>query len=226
MPFEIDQATIAAYLEVIAINIVLSGDNVVVIGMAAAGLAKELRQKAILAGIAAAAVIRVAFAVIAVRLLAVPGIMFLGGLLLFWVCWQMFGELRTGGESEGEAVAATAGEADTAAARPAKLLRQAIHQIIFADVSMSLDNVLAVAGAASENMNALVFGLVLSVLLMAVASTLVAALLAKYRWIGWLGLAIIVYVAAGMVFEGAEQLTALDFNALAATWTGGAAGSS
>lgn len=218
MPFEIDQSTIAAYLEVIAINLVLSGDNVVVIGMAAAGLAKELRQKAIIAGIAAATVIRIAFAIIAVRLLAIPGIMFLGGLLLFWVCWQMFGELRNGGDGEGEMIAQTAGDAAPDTARPAKQLRQAILQIIVADVSMSLDNVLAVAGAASENMNALVFGLALSVLLMAVASTLVAALLARYRWIGWLGLAIIVYVAGGMVFEGTEQLMALDYHAFAAEW--------
>jgi YjbE family integral membrane protein len=219
MPFEIDQSTIAAYLEVIAINLVLSGDNVIVIGMAAAGLASELRQNAIFVGIAAAAVIRVVFAVIAVRLLAVTGIMLLGGLLLLWVCWNMFQELWAGG---GEEVLEPdmAGEGAIAATKAPKLLRQAILQIVVADVSMSLDNVLAVAGAAAENMHALVFGLVLSVMLMAIASTLVAALLAKYRWIGWLGLAIIVYVAAGMVYEGAEQLIAVDYRALFNNLTG------
>ncbi|MBB6408987.1 YjbE family putative metal transport protein [Mesorhizobium sangaii] len=209
MPFGIDQATIAAYLEVVTINLVLSGDNVVVIGMAAAGLAKALRQKAIVAGIAAAAVIRIVFAVVAVQLLAIPGIMLAGGLLLFWVCWNMFGELRSAGDADDGADADPAA-ATHAATRPAKALRTAILQIVVADVSMSLDNVLAVAGAASDDMDALVFGLILSVVLMAVASTLVAALLARHRWIGWLGLAIIVYVAGSMVLDGVEQVKALN----------------
>ena len=209
-----DQTTVAAYLEVITINLVLSGDNVVVIGMAAAGLAKALRQKAIVAGIAAAAVIRVVFAVIAVQLLEIPGIMLVGGMLLFWVCWNMFQELRsTGGDEDSDADADPAATA-LAAVRPAKALRTAILQIVVADVSMSLDNVLAVAGAAAHDMNALVFGLILSVVLMAVASTLVAALLARYRWIGWLGLAIIVYVAGNMTLDGVEQVRTVDYHAL------------
>ena len=206
--------TVAAYLEVITINLVLSGDNVVVIGMAAAGLAKALRQKAIVAGIAAAAVIRVVFAVIAVQLLEIPGIMLVGGMLLFWVCWNMFQELRSaGGDEDGDADADPAATT-RAAVRPAKALRTAILQIVVADVSMSLDNVLAVAGAAAHDMNALVFGLILSVVLMAVASTLVAALLARYRWIGWLGLAIIVYVAGNMTLDGFEQVRTVDYHAL------------
>ena len=212
MPFQIDPATIEAYLEVITINLVLSGDNVVVIGMAAAGLAKELRQKAIISGIAAAAVIRIVFAVVAVELLEISGIMLVGGLLLFWVCWNMFGELRSAGEADDGTNMGTNPAA--AAGRPAKALRTAIIQIIVADVSMSLDNVLAVAGAASDDMDALIFGLILSVVLMAVASTLVAALLARYRWIGWLGLAVIVYVAGSMVLDGVRQLAAVDYNAL------------
>ena len=204
--------TVAAYLEVITINLVLSGDNVVVIGMAAAGLAKALRQKAIVASIAAAAVIRVVFALIAVQLLEIPGIMLIGGMLLFWVCWNMFQELRSaGGDEDSDADPATTA---LAAVRPAKALRTAILQIVVADVSMSLDNVLAVAGAAAHDMNALVFGLILSVVLMAVASTLVAALLARYRWIGWLGLAIIVYVAGNMTLDGIEQVRTVDFHAL------------
>ena len=209
-----DQTTVAAYLEVITINLVLSGDNVVVIGMAAAGLAKALRQKAIVAGIAAAAVIRVVFAVIAVQLLEIPGIMLVGGMLLFWVCWNMFQELRSaGGDEDSDADADPAATA-LAAVRPAKALRTAILQIVVADVSMSLDNVLAVAGAAAHDMNALVFGLILSVVLMAVASTLVAALLARYPWIGWLGLAIIVYVAGNMTLDGVEQVRTVDYHAL------------
>lgn len=221
MPFGIDQSTIAAYLEVIAINLVLSGDNVIVIGMAAAGLAAELRQKAIFVGIAAATVIRVIFAVIAVELLAIPGITVLGGLLLLWVCWNMFQELRAASEPAEEPD--MAGEGAMAATHPPKQLRQAIIQIVVADLSMSLDNVLAVAGAAKENLNALVFGLILSVVLMAVASTLVAKLLAKYRWIGWLGLAIIVYVAIGMLVDGADDLMRFDYHALS-NWLGTATG--
>lgn len=215
MPFEIDQATIAAYLEVITINLVLSGDNVVVIGMAPAGLARDLRQKAIVAGIAAAAVIRIVFAVVAVQLLEIPGIMLVGGLLLFWVCWNMFEELRSAGDADdGNGTNVDPYTASLVAKRPAKALRTAIIQIIVADVSMSLDNVLAVAGAASDDMDALIFGLILSVVLMAVASTLVAALLARYRWIGWLGLAVIVYVAGSMVLDGVGQLKALDYGTL------------
>jgi len=206
--------TVAAYLEVITINLVLSGDNVVVIGMAAAGLAKALRQKAIVAGIAAAAVIRVVFAVIAVQLLEIPGIMLVGGMLLFWVCWNMFQELRSAGGDEDNDADADPSATALAPVRPAKALRTAILQIVVADVSMSLDNVLAVAGAAAHDMNALVFGLILSVVLMAVASTLVAALLARYRWIGWLGLAIIVYVAGNMTLDGIEQVRTVDYHAL------------
>lgn len=212
MPFGIDQSTVLAYLEVIAINLVLSGDNVIVIGMAAAGLAAELRQKAIFIGIAAATVIRIVFAVIAVEILAIPGITLLGGLLLCWVCWNMFKELRAAGEPAEEPD--MAGEGAMAPVRPPKKLSQAIVQIIVADLSMSLDNVLAVAGAAQENIDALIFGLVLSVVLMAAASTLVAKLLAKYRWIGWIGLAIIVYVALGMIVDGVEDLMKLDYSTL------------
>jgi YjbE family integral membrane protein len=194
-----DAATISAYLEIITINIVLSGDNVVVIGMAAATLAPELRSKAILAGIAAATVIRIAFALLATQLLAVPGLQLLGGVLLLWVCWKMYEELR----EQGLAHAPTA---DEIANLPRKTLRQAVTQIIVADVSMSLDNVLAVAGAAKQNITALVFGLVLSVVLMGVAASLVAKILERYRWIAWIGLIIIVYVAATMLYEGADQL--------------------
>ncbi|MBN9242760.1 MAG: YjbE family putative metal transport protein [Mesorhizobium sp.] len=214
MPFEIDQSAITAYLEVITINLVLSGDNVIVIGMAAAGLAANLRQKAILIGIAAAAVIRIVFAVAAVELLAVPGITLIGGLLLLWVCWNMFRELWAAGHGAEELEPDLAGEGALARVQPPKRLGQAIMQIVVADLSMSLDNVLAVAGAASDNMNALVFGLILSVALMALASTLVAALLARYRWIGWLGLAIIVYVAIGLLADGVEDLMAMDYKAL------------
>ncbi|MGO7208121.1 YjbE family putative metal transport protein, partial [Rhizobium ruizarguesonis] len=183
MPAFLDQHTISAYIEFIMINLLLSGDNVIVIGMAAAGLVSELRGKAIAVGIAAAAVIRIIFAVIAARLLVITGITLAGGLMLLWICWTMARELLSADEEQAH---------DVSHIKP-KLFRQAIGQIIFADVSMSLDNVLAVAGAAKENINALIFGLILSVLLMGVASNFVARLLNRFRWIGWIGLAIIVY---------------------------------
>jgi YjbE family integral membrane protein len=212
MPFEFDQAAIAAYIQVVTINLVLSGDNVIVIGMAAAGLSSNHRQKAILAGIGAAAVIRIVFAILAAQLLAVHGIQLLGGVLLLWVCWNMYTELREAGHAGEEAAADPVHAHDgSVAAQPEKLLRHAIMQIVVADVSMSLDNVLAVAGAAKQNMHALVFGLVLSVVLMAAASTLVAKLLSKYRWIAWFGLAIILYVAGDMVYEGLVQVAEMDF---------------
>ncbi|XAZ23011.1 YjbE family putative metal transport protein [Sinorhizobium sp. B11] len=198
----LDPQVISAYLEVIMINIILSGDNVIVIGMAAAGLSADLRGKAIVAGIAAAAVVRIVFAVIAAQLLFIKGITLVGGLLLLWICWTMFGELRERGEEGAQE------EAGHHAHRP-KLFRKAIGQIIFADLSMSLDNVLAVAGAAKSNMHALIFGLILSVILMGVASSLVAKLLNRFRWIGWIGLAIIVYVALDMIWEGGIELFAL-----------------
>jgi YjbE family integral membrane protein len=195
-----DAATASAYIEIITINIVLSGDNVVVIGMAAATLAPELRSKAILAGIAAATVIRIGFALLATQLLAVPGLQLVGGALLLWVCWKMYEELRQQDHADGPPTA------EEIAKLPRKTLRQAVTQIIVADVSMSLDNVLAVAGAAKHNIPALVFGLVLSVVLMGVAAGLVARILDRYRWIAWIGLLIIVYVAITMFYEGTDQL--------------------
>jgi YjbE family integral membrane protein len=200
---EIDIGSLATYLEVIAINLVLSGDNVIVIGLAAAGLSPKLRQRAIVTGIAAAAAIRIAFSVIAVRLLAIPGVMLIGGLLLLWVCWSMFQELWV----PEAALEASQSDATEVSSGERARLRDAIVKIIVADVSMSLDNVLAVSGASASNMYALVFGLTLSVILMAIASTLIANLLAKYKWLGWVGLAIIVYVALGMIYEGAQAVS-------------------
>jgi YjbE family integral membrane protein len=191
-------AGFAALLEVIAINLVLSGDNAIVIGLAAAGLPPALRQKAILFGISAATILRLVFAVVAVYLLAVPGLKLLGGVLLAWVCWNMWSELRHGG---GDADAVAEAEANT----PQKTFLQAATQIVVADVSMSLDNVLAVAGAAKEHSSVLVIGLVISIALMGVAANFVAKLLSRYRWIAYLGLFIIVAVAAQMLWEGGEE---------------------
>jgi YjbE family integral membrane protein len=195
-----------AFLQVIVIDLVLAGDNAIVIGMAAAGLPSAMRRKAILIGILAATVLRILFAVIATQLLAFTGLLLAGGFLLLWVCYKMWQELR-GSEHESEE-ARHAVQAAEALVHPGarKTLGQAVAQIVIADVSMSLDNVLAVAGAAQRHFDALVFGLALSVLMMGFASALIARLLNHARWIAWVGLAVIVFVAARMVYEGADQV--------------------
>jgi YjbE family integral membrane protein len=212
MPFGLDASAFAAFFQVIMIDLVLAGDNAVVIGLAAAGLPADLRRKAILIGIIAATILRICFALITTQLLALGGgLLIAGGLLLLWVCWKMYRELSVSHADEHEATEALAdadlnADGSVAGKSKKKSLKAAVWQIIIADVSMSLDNVLAVAGAAQHHELALIFGLGLSVLLMGVAATLVAGLLHKYRWIAWLGLVIILYVAVKMLYEGADQL--------------------
>jgi len=192
--------------QVIMIDLVLAGDNAVVIGLAASGLPKDQRNKAILVGILAATVLRILFASVTTQLLQVLGLILVGGILLLWVCWKMWRELRDG-HAEEEGVEAVTGEdinADgTIGAPPGrKTFAQAAWQIIIADVSMSLDNVLAVAGAAREHPGVLIIGLALSVALMGLAATVIAKLLQKHRWIAYLGLAVILYVALDMIYRG------------------------
>lgn len=189
-------AGFAALLEVIAINLVLSGDNAIVIGLAAAGLPAALRRQAILFGICAATVLRIIFAAITSYLLGIMGLQLLGGLLLAWVCWKMWSELREGGEDHD---ALADGHKD---GHPHKTFLQAATQIVVADVSMSLDNVLAVAGAAQEHSVVLIIGLVISIALMGIAANYVARLLSRFRWIAYFGLAVIVYVAITMIYHG------------------------
>jgi YjbE family integral membrane protein len=210
MLFGLDPSELTAFVQVIMIDLVLAGDNAVVIGLAAAGLPGNLRRKAILIGIAAATVLRIGFALVTTQLLQLGGgLLIAGGLLLLWVCWKMYREL---GSHEHDADAAEAlanvdSNADgTIGGKPRKTLRQAVIQIIIADVSMSLDNVLAVAGAAQHHTTALIFGLGLSVVLMGVAASFIAQLLTRHRWIAWIGLAIILYVAVKMVYEGANGI--------------------
>ncbi|NKC29580.1 TerC family protein [Roseomonas sp. BU-1] len=195
---------------VLFIDIVLAGDNAIVVGMAAAGLPADQRRKAIFWGIIAATVMRIAFASITVQLLSIVGIVLAGGVLLLWVCWKMYRELREGGHENGveqqDGVEALENGAATGA--PRKTLRQAIIQILVADVSMSLDNVLAVAGAAKDHPYILIIGLAFSVVLMGVAATLIARLLGKHRWIAWIGLLVILYVAISMIVEGTHQVAA------------------
>jgi YjbE family integral membrane protein len=202
----IDSAMLTAFLQVIMIDLVLAGDNAVVIGMAAAGLPAQQRGRAILIGILAATVLRIGFALIATQLLAITGLLLAGGLLLLWVCWKMYQEIRahSAAHEGAEAVSGADLDADGSVAgrAPRKSLRQAVTQIVIADVSMSLDNVLAVAGAAHEHPGVLVFGLALSVALMGLAASFVARLLNKHRWIAWVGLLVILYVALSMIYDG------------------------
>jgi YjbE family integral membrane protein len=202
----------AALLQVIMIDLVLAGDNAIVIGLAAAGLPADLRRKAILIGIIAATVMRIGFALVTVQLLAIVGLLLMGGILLLWVCWKMWRELRAGHAEEQQQSVEALADADLNAdgtvskGAPRKTLRQAVIQIVVADVSMSLDNVLAVAGAAREHPSILVFGLVLSIALMGLAASFIARLLTKHRWIAYIGLAIILYVALDMIWRGWEEV--------------------
>jgi YjbE family integral membrane protein len=182
--------------QVVLIDVTLAGDNAVVVGLAVAGLRRRDRARAIAVGVGAAALIRMVLSLVVVRLLAVIGLTLAGGLLLLWVCWKMFRELRRGAEG-GEGGAR------------GKSLWQAIWQIAVADLSMSLDNVLAVAGAAREHVWVMVTGLALSVLLMGVAANFLAGLLQRQRWIAWLGLAVVVFVAGRMVWDGWGQVAPL-----------------
>ena len=196
--------------QVIMIDLVLAGDNAVVIGLAAAGLPQDQRNKAIFVGIIAATVLRIGFASITTQLLQVLGLILVGGILLLWVSWKMWRELRDG-HAEEEGVEAVTGEdinADgtVAGGTPRKTFAQAAWQIIVADVSMSLDNVLAVAGAAREHPGVLVIGLVLSIALMGLAASFIAKLLNRHRWIAYVGLAIILYVALDMIWRGILEI--------------------
>jgi YjbE family integral membrane protein len=202
---------LAALFQVIMIDLVLAGDNAIVIGLAAAGLPQEQRAKAIMVGIVAATVLRILFASATTQLLKLVGLLFAGGLLLLWVCWKMWRDLRPPTE-DGQEAAGSLNDYDinadgTLSARaPRKTFAQAAGQIIVADVSMSLDNVLAVAGAAREHPIALIFGLGLSIALMGLAASFIARLLQKHRWIAYGGLAVILYVALEMIYRGTLEL--------------------
>ena len=188
------QSGLLALLQVLMIDIVLAGDNAVVIGLAAARVPPLLRRKVIMAGLAAAVVLRVGLAIIAVQLMQVIGLTLAGGILLLWVSWRFWRDISG-------AHAAPHAEVDANAS-----LRRAILQIVVADISMSLDNVLAVAGAARDHIDVLVIGLLLSVALMGVAANFIARLLERWRWISYLGLAIVIYVAVSMVWSGSHAV--------------------
>ena len=197
-------AALTALLQVLMIDLVLAGDNAVAVGLAAAGLPQAQRRKAILYGLIAAVVLRIGFALITTWLLGVVGLLLAGGLLLMWVCWKMWRELRQQASDEEVAANAVLDDDPTTEpkGRPAKSFRSALLQILIADVSMSLDNVLAVAGAAREHPGVLVVGLVASIALMGIAASWIARLLHRFRWIGYIGFAIVLYVALHMMWQG------------------------
>ena len=194
-----------ALLSVVIVDVVLAGDNAIVVGMAAAGLPVERRRRVIALGIAAATVLRILLAYFAVQLLAIIGMTLAGGVLLLWVSWKMYREFREMHVAEDTTVAAE-GYCQNRVPVRRKSAGQALTQIVLADVSMSLDNVLAVAGIARDHFELLAFGLVLSVALMGVASTYIARLLDRHFWISWVGLGIITFVALRMIWEGSTQV--------------------
>jgi len=199
----ITPAAIAAFFQILAIDIVLAGDNAIVVGALAAGLPPADRRKVIMIGVLAALVLRIAFALLVTQLLQIVGLVLAGGILLLWVAWRMYRELRHEGESTGSEE--IVGD-EHSGLRPSKSLATAAWGVAFADVSMSLDNVLAVAGAAKDHPYVLVFGLILSVILMGIAANVIARYIERYKWIAWVGLIVILWVALKMIWEGAGHV--------------------
>ena len=199
----ITPAAIAAFFQILAIDIVLAGDNAIVVGALAAGLPAAERRKVIMIGVLAALVLRIAFALLVTQLLQIVGLVLAGGILLLWVAWRMYRELRHEGESKGSDE--IVGD-EHSGVKSARSFAAAAWGVAFADVSMSLDNVLAVAGAAREHPYVLVAGLILSVILMGVAANVIARYIERYKWIAWVGLLVILYVALKMIWEGAGHV--------------------
>jgi len=192
-------SALAAFGQVLMIDILLAGDNAIVVGALAAGLPAEQRKKVIMIGIIAALVLRIGFALVVTQLMQIVGLIFAGGLLLLWVSWKMYRELHHAGESPGSPEM----EGDEhSGIRAGKSFAAAAWAVAVADVSMSLDNVLAVAGAAREHPGILIIGLILSVALMGIAANFIAKYIERYRWIAYVGLAVILYVAGTMIYEG------------------------
>jgi len=196
--WELSAPAVAAFVQVVLIDLVLAADNAIVVGALAAGLPPQERRRVIAIGIAAAFVLRIGFALLAVRLLAVVGLVLAGGLLLLWVAWKMWRELNA--HPENTAVAEP---------RPVTSFAAAAWSVAVADISMSLDNVLAVAGAAREHPLVMVAGLVLSVAFMGFAADLVSRYITRMRWLGYAGLAVVVYVALRMIVDGWRQVSAV-----------------
>ena len=195
-----EPAALAAFGQVLMIDIMLAGDNAIVVGALAAGLPADQRRKVIMIGIIAALVLRIFFALLVTQLMQIVGLILAGGILLLWVAWKMYREIRHTGESAGSSE--IHGD-EHSGLRPAKSFAGAAWAVALADVSMSLDNVLAVAGAAKDHPGILMIGLVLSVALMGLAANVIAKYIDRYRWIAWVGLLVIIWVAGKMIYEGA-----------------------
>jgi YjbE family integral membrane protein len=195
-----EPAAFAAFLQVLMIDLVLAGDNAIVVGALAAGLPPDQRRKVIVIGVLAALVLRIAFALVVTQLLQIIGLILIGGLLLLWVAWRMWRDLR---DHQGESWGSEEIVGDEhAGLKPAKSFAAAAWSVAIADVSMSLDNVLAVAGAARDHPGILIVGLIFAVAMMGVAANIIARYIERYRWIAWIGLAVIVYVAGKMIYDG------------------------
>jgi YjbE family integral membrane protein len=204
------QANLAALLQIIMIDVVLAADNAVIVGLAASRVAPEIRRRVIVWGIVGAVLLRIVFAAFATTLLAIVGLTLAGGLLLLWVCWKMYWELSHGGKRH---VAAQTLIRSGGAAAGHMSFSAAVTQIVLADVSMSLDNVLAVAGAAKGEPTVLAVGLGIAIVLMALAANWIANILTRYSWIAWVGLAVVLYVALDMIFTGSREIAC-------AAWSG------
>jgi len=188
----------AGVLQIIVVDILLSGDNALIIGMAAAGLSPELRKRAIITGMALAAGLRIFFAIIASYLIAIKGILFIGGLLLAWVCWSFFNEIRQHHTEQAEEALTAKGYQGS----PRKMFWQAMLTITIADVSMSIDNVVAIVAIAKDNRTLMVFGLILSIIFMAFFATMIMRVMNKFPWLAYIGLAYLIFLAGKMLFEG------------------------
>lgn len=197
----IAEFSLDVFLQIIFIDVVLAGDNAIIVGMVASRVDPDLRQRVILFGVGAAVVMRILFSLVAVQLLAITGLTLVGGLLLLWVCWRLVAELRQGHEAVVEDEAGEIAHGDRLSA-----IRPAIMSIVIADLSMSIDNVLAIAGVARDHEMLLVFGLALSVALMIFAATLIARVLQRFPFIAWLGVALILWVAIKMIYEGGHEV--------------------
>jgi YjbE family integral membrane protein len=191
---------LSALLQVVVVDLVLAGDNAIIVGLVAASLPRDQRAKVIMIGILAATALRILFAIVTTQLLQIIGLTLAGGLLLLWVCWKLWRELRAQAKSKVD------DEAENSHLKPAKTMRQAVFQIVLADISMSLDNVLAVAGIALHHTWVLIVGLVLSVTLMGAAAAMIAGVLKRFPWISYVGLAVIFYVAVKMIYHGSMDV--------------------
>ena len=191
----------AIFVQVLMIDLVLAGDNAIVVGALAAGLPADQRKKVILIGVLAALVLRVFFALIVTQLLQIIGLILIGGILLLWVAWKMWRELRPAGDGESGGSPEIEGD-EHSGLRPAKSFAAAVWAVAIADVSMSLDNVLAVAGAARDHPGIMIVGLIVAVALMGLAANVIAKYIERYRWIAYVGLAVILYVSVKMIYDG------------------------